>query len=84
MTAREAIEQAGGLASQADLAQQLGVSRQRVGQLTRQPGFPAPVGTVHGGSVWLVNDVREWQRRRVERLRKRRQRGSPGAARIRP
>jgi predicted DNA-binding transcriptional regulator AlpA len=41
----------------------LGVSRQRVDQITRtDPAFPSPVAELHAGRVWLRSDVEEWAR----------------------
>lgn len=50
-----------GLASPTDLARRWGVSRQRGWQLTREPGFPAPIGRVNGHSVYLVAEADEWR-----------------------
>jgi len=37
-----------------------GVSRQRVYQITRRPGFPEPVAVLGLGSVWHTEDVERW------------------------
>lgn len=77
---RESIQANGGLLGKKEIGQRLGVSRQRVGQLIEDhKDFPAPVGTVSGIPVWLGSDVDAWARRRHERLRKRRQRGTAAA-----
>ncbi len=38
----------------------LGVSRQRVDQLTRRPDFPVPVVELHSGRVWEREAVERW------------------------
>jgi hypothetical protein len=38
----------------------LGVSRQRADQITRKPGFPAPVTRLATGKVWDADAVRAW------------------------
>jgi predicted DNA-binding transcriptional regulator AlpA len=43
-----------------DIATLLQVSRSRADQISRQTGFPAPVGTLSGGRVWNMDHVREW------------------------
>jgi hypothetical protein len=59
--ARRAVARMGGLASQADLARRWGTSRQRVNQLTREPGFPAPGGEVNGQAVWFAAQADHWR-----------------------
>lgn len=82
---RDAIAAAGGLLGQQQVAELLGVSRQRVGQLLREaPDFPDPVAHIAMRPVWLGADITAWQHRRSERLRKRRQRGSSPARYARP
>jgi predicted DNA-binding transcriptional regulator AlpA len=52
-----------------EIAEMLGVSRQRVTQLTEQPGFPKPEVNLAMGKVWRTEDVIEWAKqtgRRVE------------------
>jgi predicted DNA-binding transcriptional regulator AlpA len=51
----------------AEVAEFLGVSRQRVLVLVNRAGFPAPVQTLASGRIWLASDVREWERQRRER-----------------
>lgn len=47
-----------------EIAEMLGVSRQRVHQLvTRDPTFPEPEAKLHGGHVWSRRAVEEWARR---------------------
>lgn len=44
-----------------DVADRLGISRQRVAQLVEQKGrFPTPVATVRGTHVWRWGDVVDW------------------------
>jgi predicted DNA-binding transcriptional regulator AlpA len=84
-TLRELVQARGGIVVQADVAAMLEVTRQRVGQLIRDHAdFPAPFDTIGPDKqrVWLRDDIREWHQRRRRRLQKRRQRGSPGAAKI--
>lgn len=38
----------------------LGVSRQRVQQLTSKPDFPQPVAELKAGKVWLRSAVVRW------------------------
>lgn len=42
----------------------LGVSRQRVSQLSATAEFPAPEAELASGRVWLRDDVEEWIRAR--------------------
>jgi predicted DNA-binding transcriptional regulator AlpA len=51
-----------------EVAQILGVSRQRVSQLMEAEGFPEPAATLGMGSVWLERDVEEWAEERDRRL----------------
>lgn len=44
----------------AEIGRLLGVSRQRVQQLVRTDGFPAPVAVLDMGKVWDGNEVRSW------------------------
>jgi prophage regulatory protein len=43
-----------------EIAQRLGVGRQRAGILAKQKGFPDPVDTLRMGKVWLAEDVEAW------------------------
>jgi predicted DNA-binding transcriptional regulator AlpA len=63
--ARVALATWDGLGSQADLAARWGVTRQRVWQLVREAGFPAPVGRVNGQAVWLVGEADDWRKDRT-------------------
>jgi predicted DNA-binding transcriptional regulator AlpA len=45
-----------------EIAELLGLSRQRTDQLARQVGFPAPVATLTGGRIWKRDDVERWAR----------------------
>ncbi len=44
----------------AEIAELLGVSRQRVDQLTRRPDFPLPVAELVSGRVWTRVFVERW------------------------
>lgn len=44
----------------AEIAELLGVSRQRVDQLTRRPEFPAPVAELASGRFWVRAQVERW------------------------
>jgi len=48
----------GPLAAAKEAAQILGVSRQRLTQLTAQPEFPAPYDRLSVGAIWLADDLR--------------------------
>lgn len=43
-----------------DLAELLGVQRQRAGELVRRQGFPGPIYKLRTGDCWDVTEVREW------------------------
>ena len=45
-----------------EMARLLGVSRQRVHQLTKAKDFPAPVAVLAAGSIWESAAVEEWAR----------------------
>jgi prophage regulatory protein len=51
-----------------EIATMLGVSRQRVTQLTARPDFPAPAVILAMGKVWHTEDVEKWAAARNERL----------------
>lgn len=58
------------LVAAAELADMLGVSRQRVSQLTRDGaefGFPEPWVRLKAGKIWLASDVRAWAAGRRDR-----------------
>jgi len=46
-----------------DIANVLGVSRQRVYQLAKRKDFPSPVGELARGAVWDRRTVEAWQHR---------------------
>lgn len=50
------------LAGTAEIAKMLGISRQRVYQLTSTPGFPEPECRLEMGNVWDAEKVRRWAR----------------------
>lgn len=56
------------LVSTAEIARLLGVSRQRVQQLTKSEGFPPPAATLNMGSVWHTADVLAWAKRTGRQL----------------
>lgn len=44
-----------------EIANMLGVSRQRVDELNRTAkGFPEPVATLRAGRIWLRDDIEAW------------------------
>jgi len=43
-----------------EIAEMLGVSKQRADQLRREPDFPAPVDRWARGDLWAAADVRRW------------------------
>lgn len=47
----------------AEIADLLGVTRQRVTQLAKTKGFPDPVVRLASGPVWESADVEEWARK---------------------
>ena len=55
------------LMSAAEIADELGISRQRVHQLRSTAGFPEPLADLRGGAVWDANAVRKfaqtWERK---------------------
>jgi predicted DNA-binding transcriptional regulator AlpA len=50
-----------------EIRELLGVSRQRVHQLTRRSQFPAPVADLAQGKVWLRDDIDAWIAQRGRR-----------------
>ena len=44
----------------AEIAELLGISRQRTQQIVTKAGFPAPVAELAMGKVWDAADVRAW------------------------
>lgn len=59
------------LVGAAEVAEILGVSRQRVTQLVARPDFPAPVAVLAMGKVWARDDVEAWAEARERRLGRR-------------
>jgi hypothetical protein len=55
------------LMSAAEIADELGISRQRVHQLRSTTGFPAPLADLRGGAVWDAAAIRKfaqtWERK---------------------
>jgi predicted DNA-binding transcriptional regulator AlpA len=52
----------------AEVADYLGVSRQRAAVLVDRPDFPAPLDTLSVGRIWSASDVRTYAERRRRRL----------------
>jgi prophage regulatory protein len=50
------------LMGQAEIADRLGVSRQRVQQLAGKPGWPEPFDVLAMGKVWWIKDIDDWIR----------------------
>jgi predicted DNA-binding transcriptional regulator AlpA len=46
----------------AEVAKLLGVSRQRVNQLSHRDDFPEPVARLAAGPVWQTVDIERWAR----------------------
>lgn len=46
----------------AEIAERLGVSRQRAHQIAAQPSFPAPTADLASGKVWEAEPVEAWIR----------------------
>lgn len=48
----------------AEIAETLGVSRQRVHAImTTHDDFPEPVAELSAGRIWLREDIEKWQRK---------------------
>ncbi len=45
-----------------EIAEMLGITRQRVDQLSRADGFPPPTAELAIGRVWRRQDVERWAR----------------------
>ncbi|MBI2168936.1 MAG: DNA-binding protein [Actinobacteria bacterium] len=45
-----------------EIAKMLAVTRQRVYQLAREPGFPAPEAELASGRVWKRQEIERWIR----------------------
>ena len=52
-----------------EIADLLGVTRQRVQQLIKHADFPAPAVTLRSGPIWLLTDVQDWAKRTGRTLR---------------
>ncbi|MET7945225.1 hypothetical protein [Micromonospora sp. NPDC005324] len=63
-------EQLPELVTLAEIAVQLGVSRQRVQQLSRQPWFPSPAARTRNGPIYTLADAQQMQRQREAKLGK--------------
>ncbi|GAA2681602.1 DNA-binding protein [Actinoplanes palleronii] len=50
----------GRLYGTSEIADRLGVTRQRAHVITRQKGFPEPYEELVMGSVWQIKDVEAW------------------------
>lgn len=61
---RVAIEKAGGLASQADLARIWGITRSTANQLCTLDDFPEPVAIIGRSPVYAVDEAVAWRERR--------------------
>jgi hypothetical protein len=48
----------GDLMGVGEAAEALGVTKQRVHQLSRTPGFPQPIARLRAGPVWAAKDIR--------------------------
>lgn len=49
------------LAGVYEIADSLGVSKQRVHQLSTDTDFPRPVAVLKAGSIWDLDDIDEWR-----------------------
>ena len=52
----------------AEIADYLGVSRQRVAVLVERPDFPDPIAHLSVGRIWRTSDVRQWSAKRPNRV----------------
>lgn len=48
------------LASRGELAEMLGISRQRTRILTERDDFPHPAALLRTGPVWRLEDLQKW------------------------
>lgn len=55
----------------AEIADRLGVTRQRAYQLTARRDFPAPIAQLAMGQVWSTDDVEAWVAERRPELNER-------------
>jgi predicted DNA-binding transcriptional regulator AlpA len=58
------------LRGSAELQYMLGVSRQRITQLTADAAFPEPVTELRMGKVWDLADIESWAQRAGRELRR--------------
>jgi len=54
----------------AEMALMLGVTRQRVQQLTQRPDFPAPAHRLIMGNAWRLVDFTDWAKANGRKLHK--------------
>ena len=52
----------------AEIADYLGISRQRVAVLVERPDFPSPMAHLSVGRIWRTADVRQWAAKRPHRI----------------
>jgi predicted DNA-binding transcriptional regulator AlpA len=52
-----------------EIAQRLGLSRQRVQQLAERDDWPEPFDELAMGRVWLITDIEAWIRQRADQRR---------------
>lgn len=57
----------------AEIAEFLGISRQRANALADRPDFPQPIAYLSVGRVWASADIRAWAEKRRAALE-----GEPG------
>lgn len=48
------------LAGRTELAEMLGVTRQRARQLSERPDFPAPIAVMGRRPIWRIEDIEGW------------------------
>jgi predicted DNA-binding transcriptional regulator AlpA len=53
----------------AEIGRLLRISRQRVQQLVKTDGFPAPIAVLDMGKVWLGDEIRRWAKGHQSRKR---------------
>jgi hypothetical protein len=61
----------GKLVGTTEIAQLLGTSRQRASQLTKEPGFPAPLDVLAAGAIWDRRQVERYLAKRPPDRRRR-------------
>lgn len=47
----------------AEIAEMLGLTKQRVNQLSREPGFPPPEAVLSAGKIWRRDVIERWARK---------------------